>query len=219
MSDANKGMTSKNDEMAQELRLLEAVDHGIVATDTKGSVTYWNRFSEQLTGIPPSAALGNSILDLVSFSPIDQQSFQQQIRLGGTWQGDCQFKPFKVGLSPTLVRLVLSVLRDSSGAHSGFALAFCSLSNRTEAIQKIAIALAHEINQPLGAISNFVGGLIFGMEKSASTDTELSDTLKLIYAEAIRASEIVSRMRKPASLERINDELFNTDSTIKRQTE
>ena len=205
--------------MAQELRLLEAVDHGIVATDIKGSVTYWNRFSEQLTGIPSSAALGDSFLDLVSFSPIDQQSFQQQIRLGGTWQGDCQFKPFKVGLSPTLVRLVLSVLRDSSGAHSGFALAFCSLSNRTEAIQKIAIALAHEINQPLGAISNFVGGLIFGMEKSASTDTELSDTLKLIYAEAIRASEIVSRMRKPALLERFNNELINTDSTIERQTE
>jgi len=219
MTDANKGMTSRNHDMALELRLLEAVHHGIVATDTKGSVTYWNRFSEQLTGIPPSAALGSSIVDLVSLSPIDQQSFQQQIRLVGTWQGDCQFKPSKVDLSPIPVRLVLSVLPDSSGAHSGFVLSFCSLSDRTEEIQKIASALAHEINQPLGAICNFAGGLICGMEKSASTDTELSDTLKLIHAEAIRASEIANRMRKPAALERFNDEVINTDSAIKRLTE
>ncbi len=205
MSDANQGMTSSHPEMPQELRLLEAVDHGIVATDSNGSVTYWNRFSEHLTGIPPSAALGIPVLDLLSLSPIDQQGLKQQIRLAGTWQGDCQFKPSKVGLRPIPVRLVLSLLRDATGTHLGFVLSFCSLSNRTEEIQKIASALAHEINQPLGAICNFVGGLICGLEKSASTDTELSDTLKLIHAEAIRASEIASRMRKPAALDRFND--------------
>ena len=101
--------------------------------------------------------------------------------------------------------LDISAQRDSTGAHSGFVVSFCSFSDRTAAIQKIASALAHEINQPLGAISNFVGGLLRGMEKSASTtDAEFSETLKLINAEAIRASEIVSRMRKTALAEGFN---------------
>ena len=190
--------------MAIERRLLEAVDLGIVGTDTNGTITYWNRFSEQLTGIPPSAALGNSILDLVLFAANDQQILQQQIDVGGAWQGDCRFKPYKVELGPVHVRFGISVLRDSFGAHLGFAVSFYDLSNRNDTVQKIAIDLAHEINQPLGAISNFAGGLIWGLEKSASMDTELSDTLKLIHAEAIRASNIVSRLRQSTIADEFN---------------
>lgn len=195
MSEPKEGMNSGNIE-TMEIRLLEAVDHGIVATDTRGRITYWNRFAEHLTGFPKSIALGNSILDMVLFSPNDQQNVLQQFHLGGVWQGDCQFKPYNVELKAIPVRLGIAILRDSFGAHMGSAVSFYDLSNRIETVQKLAIGLAHEINQPLGAISNFAGGMIRGLEKSASTDTELCDTLKHIHAEAIRASKIVSRLRK-----------------------
>lgn len=194
-------MNSENTEIAPERRLLESVNHGIVSTDANGTITYWNRFSEQLTGLPKSVALGNSFLDLVLFSPNDQQIVQQQFEVGGTWQGDCQFKPNQIELKPVPVRLGISVLRDSFGVHLGFAVSFYDLSNRNEMVQRIVMELAHEINQPLGAISNFAGGLIWGLEKSASTDTELSDTLKLIHTEAIRASKIVSRLRQSTMTE------------------
>ncbi len=195
------GDTVKN-ETALELRLLEAVNHGIVATNTKGEVTFWNRFSEQLTGFPPSAVVGRSILDLVFLPPDDRQILQLQFQEGGSWQGDCQFRPCKVGLSSIPVRLSISPLRDYSGVLSGSVVSFHDLSNRNAIVQKMAIALAHEINQPLGAISNFVGGLICGLEKSNSKDSkdeELCHTLKLIHSEAIRASQIVSRLRKSTS--------------------
>ena len=51
MSEPKEGMNSGNIE-TMEIRLLEAVDHGIVATDTRGRITYWNRFAEHLTGFP-----------------------------------------------------------------------------------------------------------------------------------------------------------------------
>ena len=56
-------LDAANEAIAFQLRLLEAVDHGIIATDANGKVIYWNRFSEQLTGFSPFEVLGNSIFD------------------------------------------------------------------------------------------------------------------------------------------------------------
>ena len=67
---------------------------------------------------------------------------------------------------------------------------------RTATMGQMAAVLAHEINQPLGAISNFAGGLLYGLNKSNSQNSELSDTLELIHGEAMKAGGIVSRLRR-----------------------
>lgn len=357
-----------NEEIAFQLRLLDAVDHGIIATTTDGRIVYWNRFSENLTGFSQTESLGKSIFDFFLLGPNDRQLVQRQIESGGIWQGECKLQMNSRGSEPIFVRLVISVLRDSRGIIMGSVISFHDLSEakqneqrleqranllainaelgrlaveitdrntflrqvikkiddglrlesgrvlltiqtgetiesfanvgfnskavlgeiqltdidqlqlgesidgfrmplhenekligfiegeftsarivgqenrgflqsvsslvsgvllrnwathlwqlseelvsekqdqlthaqRTSTLGQIAATLAHEINQPLGAICNFSGGLLYGLRKSGSTDSELSETLELIHGEATRAGDIVNRLRKYITLD------------------
>ena len=357
-----------NEEIAFQLRLLDAVDHGIIATITDGSIVYWNRFSDNLTGFSQTEALGKSIFDFFLFGPNDRQLVQRQILSGGIWQGECKLRMNFWGSEPIFVRLVISVLRDSRGAIMGSVISYHDLTEakrnerrlekranllainaelgrlavvitdrntflrqviekiddglslqsgrvlltnetgktietlanvgvksgtalngiqlidvdqlqlgesingfriplyeneiligfiegefpsarivdqekrgflqsvsslvsgvllrnwathlwqlseklisekqdqlthaqRTSTLGQIAATLAHEISQPLGAICNFSGGLLYGLKKSGSTDSELSETLELIHGEATKAGVIVNRLRRYLTLE------------------
>jgi PAS domain S-box-containing protein len=357
-----------NEEIAFQLRLLDAVDHGIIATITDGSIVYWNRFSDNFTGFSQMESLGKSIFDFFLFGPNDRQLVQRQIQSGGIWQGECKLRVNSRGSEPIFVRLVISVLRDSRGAIMGSVISYHDLSEakqneqrlekranllainaelgrlavvitdrntflrqviksiddglnlesgrvlltnatgktietlanvglnsraalgeiqlidvdqlqlgesidgfriplheneilvgfiegefqsarivdqekrgflqsvsslvsgvmlrnwathlwqlseklisekqdqlthaqRTSTLGQIAATLAHEINQPLGAICNFSGGLLYGLKKSGSTDSELSETLELIHGEATKAGVIVNRLRKYLTLD------------------
>lgn len=67
--------------------------------------------------------------------------------------------------------------------------------DRLRSISHLASGLAHELNQPLGAISNYAGaiGEMLGQGK-ASTDI-LRETLLDISLEARRAGQIIARLR------------------------
>ena len=374
-------LEAANDEIAFQLRLLDAVDHGIVATDLKGNVIYWNRFSAQLTGIKSREAIGKSIADYLSMPSVELASLMQEVKKGGSWQGDCQLHPSASDALSTPIRIVASGIKDSKGVLSGSVLSYHDLTTtlakekslslraklllvnaelarsaveiaerdaflmetlikvdeglflsagrvvlknaatkrneciaefgdqrnlvegaielvevdqlqldrvingfriplyelgewvgciegalgaaqsigaekrdflqsvaslaacvllrswaitekrrsekvvaeqqdqlahvqRTATIGHMAAALAHEINQPLGSISNFAGGLLCGMEKDSSSENELTTTLGFIRDEAIRAGAIVGRLRKYVSLDRFNVERVNFNSCI-----
>lgn len=64
--------------------------------------------------------------------------------------------------------------------------------------------LAHELNQPLGAIVNFANGTGQRLRRSGA-DPELSDAVALIAAEGMRAAEIIRRVRdfvRPGGVQR-----------------
>jgi PAS domain S-box-containing protein len=369
-----------NEEIAFQLRLLEAVDHGIIATNTDGSIVYWNRFSENLTGFSQTESIGKSIFDFLLLEPNDRQLVQRQIQSGGIWQGECKLRMNSRGSEPIFVRLVTSVLRDSRGVIMGSVISYHDLSEakqneqrleqranllainaelgrlavvitdrdtflqqvikkiddglslesgrvlltnatsktietlanvglnsraalgkiqlidvdqlqlgesidgfriplhenenligfiegefhsarivgqenrgflqsvsslvsgvllrnwathlwqlseklisekqdqlthaqRTSTLGQIAATLAHEINQPLGAICNFSGGLLYGLKKSGSTDSELSETLELIHGEATKAG-IVNRLRKYLTLDAFHLQRMDVNTCI-----
>jgi PAS domain S-box-containing protein len=70
---------------------------------------------------------------------------------------------------------------------------------RLGTISEIAAALAHEINQPLSAISNYASACARRLDGAASTSPELQRELQrglqLIAAEALRAGRIVRGLR------------------------
>ncbi len=377
----NENLVSANEEIAFQFRLLEAVDHGIIATDTNGKVIYWNRFSEEITGFSQIETLGKSIFDFLLLQPDDRLTVCRQIESGGSWRGECTLQ-LQAGRPITIfVRLAISVLCDSRGIHMGSVIAYHDLSEvkvneqrlerrakllainaelgrlaveitdrntflgqviekindglslesgrvllnhptgqtieslasvgensraalgeiqltdidqlqlnkvidgfripfrengkligciecefktarmvgqekkdflqsvsslisgvllrdwathlwqlseeliskmqdqlthaqRTSTLGQIAATLAHEINQPLGAISNFSGGLLYGLKKSASVDSELSDTLALIHGEAIKAGSIVNRLRKYITLDTSHPQKVDINRSI-----
>ncbi|MGH7789379.1 MAG: PAS domain-containing sensor histidine kinase [Candidatus Binatia bacterium] len=61
---------------------------------------------------------------------------------------------------------------------------------------EMAAGLAHEINQPLGAIANFAQGCVRRLRAGRLDGTALLPVVEQIAAEALRAGEIIRRLRE-----------------------
>jgi len=70
-------------------------------------------------------------------------------------------------------------------------------SLRLAAAGEMAGAIAHEINQPLGALSNYGRAcqLILAKGDAGTTHTELNSTIEKMLGESRRAAEVVTRLR------------------------
>lgn len=71
-----------------------------------------------------------------------------------------------------------------------------SHAGRTSTIGEMATGLAHELNQPLGAIANYAEGCLVALESPGSNPDDLRDVLQRILATTLRAGEIVNRIRR-----------------------
>jgi C4-dicarboxylate-specific signal transduction histidine kinase len=65
---------------------------------------------------------------------------------------------------------------------------------RLQTVEGVAAELAHEINQPLGAIANFATGMIARLRQGAEHST-LLDGAEQIAKQATRAAEVLRRLR------------------------
>lgn len=66
---------------------------------------------------------------------------------------------------------------------------------RVSLMGEMAAGLAHEINQPLSAIVNFTSGCQRRLRASGAGDGEILKALDQITAQALRAAQIIRRMR------------------------
>jgi PAS domain S-box-containing protein len=80
---------------AEEIRfqagLLDAVDQAVIATDTEGIITYWNRFAEGLYGWSAPEVIGRNILDVTRAqgSPRAAAEMRSRWQHGKRWTGEC----------------------------------------------------------------------------------------------------------------------------------
>src|SRR5262245_53810380 len=80
---------------AEEIRfqagLLDAVDQAVIATDTDGIITYWNRFAERLYGWSAPEVIGRNILDVTRAqgSPRAAAEMRSRWQHGERWTGEC----------------------------------------------------------------------------------------------------------------------------------
>lgn len=88
--------------------------------------------------------------------------------------------------------------------------------SRLSTMGEMAAQLAHELNQPLSAIVSYARGCVRRMEGGSGGSPEILDALEQISEQAVRASEIIRRVRsfvrkgeprrKPAN---VNELVFN----------
>jgi PAS domain S-box-containing protein len=73
-----------------QARLLNAVGQAVIATDTKGNITYWNRAAEQLYGWTETEVLGRNIVDVTPAETSKEQAVDILNRLiaGECWSGE-----------------------------------------------------------------------------------------------------------------------------------
>ncbi|MFC1459517.1 PAS domain S-box protein [Microvirga arabica] len=86
---AEHALQAGNERIRFQARLLDAVDQAVIATDLDGSVTFWNRFAEQLYGWTAEEALGRNVLELTSGSdPAKARQTMAKLAQGGGWSGE-----------------------------------------------------------------------------------------------------------------------------------
>ncbi len=67
--------------------------------------------------------------------------------------------------------------------------------SRLTAMGEMASALAHELNQPLGAIANYLSGARRLMDRPGDNPDRIAEALEKAAAQAMRAGEIIRRLR------------------------
>jgi PAS domain S-box-containing protein len=67
---------------------------------------------------------------------------------------------------------------------------------RLETMGEMSAALAHELNQPLAAINNYISGSVRRLSSLEGLDGGILEAMQLAQSEASRAADIIKRMRR-----------------------
>lgn len=213
-------------EQAHRLRSLAAIvesfDDAIISTTLDGQVTSWNKAAEQIFGYTAADIVGRSILCLaIEGHADDMLAILDRIRHGKRVDHYQTQRKCKDG-SLLHVSLTVSPIRDVSGRLVGASkvarditatvnadLALNESQNRLQELKsellhvsrisdmgEMASALAHELNQPLAAMSNYLAGsrrLLDG--SSAPNVAKIRGALDKAAEQAHRAGQIIRRLR------------------------
>jgi two-component system, LuxR family, sensor kinase FixL len=197
--------------------ILDTVPDALVVIDEHGSITSFSKAAERLFGYSEADVIGSNVSMLMPSPHREahdgylrrylQTGEKRIIGIGRVVEGQRR--------DGTVFPMELSVGEAQADDHRAFTGFVRDLSERVEAeaqLQKVqadlahasrlsavgtlASALAHELNQPLTAIANFVsaGRDMLGTDTPA-TQEFLREALDEAAKEAVRAGQIVRRLR------------------------
>jgi len=191
-------------ERERSYAILANIADGIVAVDRDGKVVLWNQAAEQITGVPPAAALGRTPVEVL----------QRELASDDDgWVGE-RLLPIQRGSEEAWLSLTEAVMRDPVGAVSGRIFAFRDVSSERIVEQMksdFVSTVSHELRAPLTSIYGFAETLLrrdvlFG-------EQERETFLGYIASEAQRLTSIVDTLLSVARLEAgdLQVELVPTD--------
>ena len=85
---------------------------------------------------------------------------------------------------------------------------------RTTTIGEMASGLAHELNQPLGAIANYAEGCLVELASPRPAVHEVTIALEKLLAATLRAGKIIERIRKFVTRHELRRELFEPNRIV-----
>ncbi|HEV7218170.1 MAG TPA: PAS domain S-box protein [Terriglobales bacterium] len=185
----------RNNEIAA---IVQSSDDAIVSKDLTGQIKSWNPAASRIFGYSPEEIIGKSILLLIPEELRSEETvILEKIRAGETID---HFETVRVtkGGERISVSLSISPVRDENGTIIGASKTLRDITGkkRLEAsllqAEKIAAAgrmaatIAHEVNNPLEAITN----LIFLAKVNADHPDSVRNFLDQAESELIRVSHI-----------------------------
>ncbi|MGA7983472.1 MAG: PhnD/SsuA/transferrin family substrate-binding protein [Chromatiaceae bacterium] len=206
-------------EQQQEL-VLNSVGDGIYGVDLDGRTRFVNAAMERITGWRASELIGREHHKLTHHTKLDGTSYPgEECPVYATchdnrprfvdddlfWRKDGTSFPVEYSSNP---------IRDESGDTVGAVVVFRDMTERKEAAEKarrhqlelahvarlstlgeMASGIAHELNQPLTAITTNARACVRLLESQAATEEYCSDVLDRIAAQAERAGEVIRQIR------------------------
>lgn len=212
-------LARRNSELEDEnQQILNAVDEGIIGMDVTGRVTSMNAQAAAITGWPASDCVGESF-SLLQLFPDDEALNQS---LGLLCEGGVGLRKEHVSITTRSGRIAPVAVSGSPRSEGGAVLVLRDISEwlqdqyaleqareemdtqrqhlahieRLSTGGEMAAGIAHEVNQPLTAVTNYarVAQRLLN-DLPADKRVKMDDVLTKIATQAERAAAVIQRMR------------------------
>ena len=180
--------------------IVESADDAIISKDLNGIITSWNRAAERIFGYTAEEMIGRSIITII---PPELHSDEPRIlQTIGSGKRIDHFETVRVTKRGERldVSLTISPVRDESGKIIGAAKIARDItqqkraehalrtSERIASVGRLAATIAHEINNPLEAVTNLVY-----LAKETANPKETRDYLAMAEEELGRISHLTKQ--------------------------
>lgn len=215
-------LSRKNQLLESEIdRILNSISEGIYGLALDGSINYANPAALNFCGWLEKEVLGKNIFETHLSTAADEAGINQLSLADGNVveldniflkAKDGSLFPASVCLTPNIVNeevvggvLVFRDITERLKAQQQLKAAQVELRNQSQHLAhmerlstmgEMAAGFAHEVNQPLTAIANYASVSRRLLDKGIPEPEKLADTLSKMQAQAIRASEVVERLRQ-----------------------
>jgi two-component system sensor histidine kinase DctS len=187
---------------------------GIVVRDLGGRLTYVNPAFCRMTGYAPEELLGNAPPFADAPLPPADRAPDGDAATGASHKG---FESTITRRNGGVIDVLMDVapLVDAHGRQSGWMSSILNVTERKRAQElarqqseqlqftsrlvtmgEMASTLAHELNQPLSAITSYVTGMLNRLDQGTLRPPELRQVLETTATQARRAGRIVNRVHE-----------------------
>ena len=183
------------DALRERAEMLELASEAIMVRDSTGLISFWNSGAEALYGWTREEAVGQNAHTLLGTDPKVRDEFASVLAKGERWQGNLDHRT-KDGRAIVVASrqarkanspLILEINRDITAQK--IAEEALRRSDRMAAMGKVAGIVAHEINNPLAAITN----TFYLLRSHPSLNDEARYYAELAEQELARVSHIAKQ--------------------------
>jgi two-component system sensor kinase FixL len=202
--------------------IVESSDDAIAGTTLDGLVTSWNKAAERIFGYTAEEMIGQSILrlavpghgdDMVDIlnrvkrgERVDHYETMRRHKNGTTLHTSLSVSPIydtdgqligasKVSRDITAAKNAEIILKQSEARLQEMHAELLHIS-RLSAMGQVAAMLAHELNQPLTAISNYMEAARALLDRGGDLPlTRIGNAIDRAGEQAVRAGQIIQRLR------------------------
>jgi PAS domain S-box-containing protein len=185
-----------------QARLLDLIGEAVIATDTEGRVTYWNRYAEKLYGWEREEAIDRSILDLtIPESSADAAAaILDTVRRGEVWTGELTVVRRDGSTFPA--RVTNAPILDEQGTLEGIVGASADLTEpkelerkflqaqKLESVGRLAGGVAHDFNNLLTVIRSQTDLILLDIDGEDPIRPEIEQ----IQSAADRAAQLTNQL-------------------------
>lgn len=235
-----RDLEHRNQTLASDMeRILSTMQEGVYGLDVDGRVVFSNAAATALTGYEAYELLGQTILDthfhgddgqqvdianalarLQANQRIHYDKVKMQDKSGQAFYADIAITPnFSDGVFQGAVAVFRNIT-DRVLAEEALVDAQQELTQhrqkmahveRLSTMGEMAAGLAHEVNQPLTAITNYASVAIRLLSQKELNIERTEETLNKLQTQAVRASDVVQRLRDFAKTPKNNKVVKNVN--------